>query len=526
MTQPADDQNSQPAGQDGDRLRLYAYLTAEHHRSYLAIMRLFTATLLADLSAADVAAALAEAERAGRIELGESQLETVRARLEQLVTWGNLTPGRRETAAASITEYLYGSWRFQVTKLAVRVQRDVDEALRVPEGAREITRELLPAIDRGLAEIGRTLAQTIAAETSHGPGNTTVSQLREQLAGQVTTLFLQHGELAATVRDFYAYLGQVVARHDLDPRQIGSFRTLLVEYIQTVVEDVLRHTPSIADQLARLAGARGELLRLLGATPGLDTGPVERAQGRSAADWQGLTDWFVDRPRSAGSQVRALREATSRAIGALLANIRRATSGSVIAPGRRQDLLRLAAVFDQCTRQQADAVYTAVFGLYSARHLLVEGEPDAAAPTVPWARAPGIPVQVSVADRPDRAGRGRPGRVVHDPLGEQAALAEAEERAERLRAAFAELAAAAPDLDTASLSAPAAHALYGLVRTAMNQRRTPAEPGRVSDRRHGLRLVVRQAAGQTTTVRSAGGTLTFHDTQLVLERIGVDRADG
>lgn len=38
-----------------DRLTAYTYLTVPERRTYLAIMRVFTGTLLADLSAHDVA---------------------------------------------------------------------------------------------------------------------------------------------------------------------------------------------------------------------------------------------------------------------------------------------------------------------------------------------------------------------------------------------------------------------------------------------------------------------------------------
>lgn len=184
------------------RLQLYAYLQPrEHHRTYLAIMRLFTSTLLADLSAGEVSSALAAAERDGRIDIGESHVDVVIPRLRQLVEWGNLVHGRRETIAASIAEFQQGSMRYQVSKLAVRVQRDVDELLRVPEGAREVSRELLPAIERGLVQLGETLA-TASARTQLDAGSLPARRARELLAERVTTLFLQHAELAATVRDF------------------------------------------------------------------------------------------------------------------------------------------------------------------------------------------------------------------------------------------------------------------------------------------------------------------------------------
>ena len=52
------------------RLQLYKYLTVDEKRTYFAIMQVFTSTLLADLSAAEVAEALAKVERTGGIEQG------------------------------------------------------------------------------------------------------------------------------------------------------------------------------------------------------------------------------------------------------------------------------------------------------------------------------------------------------------------------------------------------------------------------------------------------------------------------
>lgn len=488
------------------RLKLYAYLDArDHQRTYLAIMRLFTSTLLADLSAGEVAGALAGAEREGRVEPGESRIENVINRLKQLVEWGNLVQGRREVVASSIAEFQHGSVRYQVSKLAVRVQRDVDELLRVPEGAREVSRELLPAVERGLGALGHTLSEALMSEGRRP---------REVLAEQVTTLFLQHAELAATVRDFYAYLGQVVTRHHLAPEEISGFRNLLVEYIQMVVEDVLRHTPAIADALSRLNGARSELLRLLGRA---DLGDrVERARGRTDADWQELTDWFVDRP-GRPSQVTALREATARAIGSLLASVKRATSGGGLPPSRRADLLKLAAWFDAGTRSQAHTLYAAAFGLHSARHLSPAPEHDSDNERTPWRDGPVVDVTVSVRSRADRAGRGKTSRILDDPMTEQSLLAEAREADERRAASVAELSAAAPRLATTTLSGEALGVLCELLTLAMAQRDTASDPGSATDPVRGLRVTVAHAPGQSAVVRSHGGTLTLHDSTLVLD---------
>ncbi|APU17069.1 DUF2397 domain-containing protein [Actinoalloteichus fjordicus] len=499
-----------PAG----RLQLFAYLGArDYRRTYLAIMRLFAGTLLADLSAGEVAGALAGVERAGLIDPGEHHVDTVISRLRQLVEWGNLVHGRRETVAASIAEFQHGSVRYQVSKLAVRVQRDVDELLAVPEGAREVSRELLPAIERGLRGLGATLSEALTAE--HGDaGSRRLLSRRELLAEQVTTLFLQHAELAATVRDFYAYLGQVVTRHQLDSEELSGFRDLLVDYIQMVVEDVLRHTPNIGGLLARLARSRGELLRLLGPTEGWDAG-LERSRGRSASDWRELTDWFVDRA-GRPSQVTALREATARAIGTLLAGVKRATAGAGTLPGRRAELLRLASWFDASDREQSARLYAAAFGLYSARNLLPPPEHDGDDEHTAWRDGPVIDVSVSVRSRADRGARGRTSRVVFDPITEQTLLAQARQDARAHQAAVDELAAAAPNLADATLSPQALRVVCDLLTLAMASRDSRQDASSVADPVHGLRLTVTPQPGRHTTLTGTSGRLTLHDTIVTL----------
>ncbi|MFC7341973.1 DUF2397 domain-containing protein [Saccharopolyspora griseoalba] len=497
-------------GDDG-RLQLFAYLQAQEHRTYLAIMRLFTSTLLADLSAGEVAAALAAAEREGRVAPGESDVDTVIDRLKQLVRWGNLVVGRRETIASSIAEFQHGSVRYQVSKLAVRVQRDVDALLRVPEGAREVSRELLPAIDRGLAAIGTALSDALTAE-NRDASSKAARQARERLAEQVTTVFLQHAELAATVRDFYAYLGQVVTRHQLAPDEISGFRNLLVEYIQMVVEDVLRHTETIASSLAGLGAVRGELLRLLGPADQLGT-DVERARGRTAADWQELTDWFVDAP-GRPSQVAALREATARAIGSLLASVKRATSGGGLVPGRRGELLKLAKWFDDSDERTSHRLYAAAFGLHSARHLQPAPDYDTDNDKVPWRDGPVQDVAVSVRSRGDRGARGRTSRVLDDPMTEETLLQEAREADQQRSAAVAELANAR--VDEQELSPEALGVLCELLTLAMTQRDGSDDVGSALDPVHRLRVTIRPEPGRETRITSASGELTLRDTVLEL----------
>ncbi|WP_459708567.1 TIGR02677 family protein [Actinophytocola sp. KF-1] len=512
-SEPAANASAAPADLAADearRLKLYAYLDArEHRRTYLWIMRLFASTLLADLSAGEVSAALSAAERRGDIAPGESRVENVITRLKQLVEWGNLVAGRREVVASSIAEFQHGSVRYQVSKLGVRVQRDVDELLRTTEGAREVSRELLPAIAAGLDELLVRLSRA-SYEHARDPGSDAAQKAVERMAEQVTTLFLQHGELAATVRDFYAYLGQVVTRYHLASDEISGFRNLLVEYIQMVVEDVLRYTPAIAEILTRdeFAGATRHLLRLL--TPSGSLGrDVERARGRAAADWRELTDWFVDRP-GRPSQVTALREATARAIGTLLATVKRATSAGGPEPGRRAELLQLAKWFDESTPDQAHTLAAAAFGLYPARHIGPPPEHDGDDEQTPWADGPVVDVLVTVRGRGERT-RGRTSRILDNPLGREQLLAEARNADARHAAAVAEL-ASVKRLADVTLSADALGTLCGLLTDAMAQRERATDPGEAVDPVGGLTLRLRPESGGTAVIRTEGGVLELRDT--------------
>ncbi|WP_461000649.1 DUF2397 domain-containing protein [Streptomonospora sediminis] len=522
----ADDASGPGAG----RLRLYGYLTAPERRTYLAVMRLFTSTLMADLGAGEVAAALAAAERRGEIDPGESRLEVVVDRLEQLARWGNLVPGRREPAA-TIAEFTRSRVRYQAAKLAVRVQRDAEDVLSVAEGAREVSRELLPAIERGLADIEATLGEVLEAEQGRGPQAASARGLRERLAQQVTTLFLQHDEFAAAVRDFYAYLGSVIARYDLAPAEMAGFKHMLLEYVELIAQDVLRHSEPVVLRLGALNRRRAVLLEQLGTGPGTDLTPrptrsgqtelMERAPGRRAADWEQLTGWFIGGP-GRPSEVDALREATSRAITALFANVKRVTGAGGVDPGRRRDLLRLAGWFDAASPETAHDLYAAAFGLFPARHLGLAADDDAPDPARTWPQGRRIDVEVNVRSRGERLPGGQAPRISDDPLGRAALLEEEERRRHRRNAAVGELSAASGNLAGARLSSDALEMLCELLTLAGATRDGPAEQGSASDAVTGLTVVLEpRPQGAVARIGSRLGTMELHGADV---RLSVDES--
>jgi uncharacterized protein (TIGR02677 family) len=243
---------------------------------------------------------------------------------------------------------------------------------------------------------------------------------------------------------------------------------------------------------------------------------IERSRGRTNADWQDLTDWFVDRP-GRPSQVTALREATGRAIGSLLASVKRATSGGGLLPGRRAELLKLAGWFDGATPDQAHSLYAAAFGLYSARNLLPSPEHDGDDEHTPWRDGPVLDVTVSVRSRGDRGARGRTSRIVDDPITEQALLAEARHVDKKRSEAVTELVEAAPTIEESRLSHGALDVFCELLTMAMAQRERAEDVGAAADPVRGLKLTVTPEEGRTTTIKTAGGTLTLHNASVALE---------
>jgi Protein of unknown function (DUF2397) len=91
--------SSDPAAVDEARRDLFRYLTVEESTDYLAVMDMFSATLLTDLSAEEVAAQLAERG----FSLSRDTAET---RCRQLADWGNLVPSIRDARVATVAEYI------------------------------------------------------------------------------------------------------------------------------------------------------------------------------------------------------------------------------------------------------------------------------------------------------------------------------------------------------------------------------------------------------------------------------------
>jgi uncharacterized protein (TIGR02677 family) len=434
-----------------ERLQLYAYATVPEAGSYVAIMRLFVGALLAEWSAHDVA------ERG--VDL---PVEVIDQRLRYLEQHGNLLASPREVRVTSIADYQRQPARYAATSLGVRVHRQVEEVLAAAGGAREVPRELLAAIGHRLTALAAMSSEEIAAADP------------AEMAEAVSTVFLQFESFAGAVTDFYSYVGSVLARGDLDDEEWLGFKHLLLDYLETIVDSVTRHTATIRSALERLAplvplvveratAADPAVEALRAASPGGDS--VERARGRNLADWGELRAWFgAPGDRSSGAQ--QLRAAAVRAVGALLANVKRMNAASSRETSLRRHLLRLAGWFDAATPDEAHVLYTSAFGIYSARHVGVALDAevaDALPATTSWWRAPGAPVPVSIRERGDRNPRGRVVRVADHRAQKQRLVADRRREAEQREEAIAELVTVGDRLEGVRLSQAAFQVLLEML---------------------------------------------------------------
>jgi uncharacterized protein (TIGR02677 family) len=499
-------------GQDRDRLHAYHYLVAQDCGLYVEIMRLFCGSLLADLSAKDVMERLADRGV-------EIPLEVAADKLEYLEGKGNLLPSSHAIKVASIAEYHRARSRYQVSKLGRRVQRQVDDVLSAADGAREVSRELLAVLGRDLDGLASNVAD----------GGLSVGEAQET----VTTLFLQFEDFANSIRDFYAYVGQVLSRYDLDGAEYAGFKNLLLDYIESLLDEVASYTPRIQASLDRVWPHLPRLLELLEqgtrslrALEDADPthGRIERGRGRDTDDWVSLRAWFAGSDYGP-SEVEQLRGATRQALQTLFNNAKRLISATQRGVSRRRDLLKLAAWFDAADPQQADDLFVAAFGLYGVRHLAVPSDEESPVPALEsWWAAPAVEVPVSLRQLGSRAARGRTAAMEDHGRQKERLRRQAEEAAQRRVDAAAELRSAGDRLEQARLSSEAMRVLLDLLARALAAGTPGLADARAADVDLDLTVAVACAPGRQTLLRSADGDLRIDDVVLSVGRlVDVDR---
>jgi uncharacterized protein (TIGR02677 family) len=323
-------------------------------------------------------------------------------------------------------------------------------------------------------------------------------------------------DLTRSAQDFSTRLAELTRGADLDAAVFLDCKELLLSYLSTFSDDLYRYRRRMAvtaaaiaaegvDRLVELAAAGDD-----GAAAALGLGSDLRASWQSR--WTGLEGWLTP----AGGRPSGLEElfaATTQAVGDVLAQIRRLSEADSRPVDRTSELVALARWFHCCDRDaDAHALFDAAFGL--GRTPRVSGlppDPTATGPRASWWGAEPVEIVVSLRERGQHSGPGKPARAA-DFSGQREALAAEAEAAERARADAAAGLAGGP-LVGRVLSRAELELLLDLVDECLF-----ALPARGGDAAYAA------AEGITVRVRPdpAGCTVQCVDGDLVFERLTVE----
>jgi uncharacterized protein (TIGR02677 family) len=426
-----------PAGIDAavaeDRLRLFAFATADKRGEYLWVLRAFDharAAYVVLLHASDVAETLTRFPDAPRLSATE-----IGPLLEQLHQWGVLERSYDGTRAATLAEYRNRHFVYQFLQSGYHAYRAVSEVLGTRLDTAALSRLVLPEL---LADL-----QALAQANRTGDA--------EKVYRILNRLDTALSELAERAAHFYLTLGDLVRTTEATPESFLAHKDALLAHMREFSMDLARFAPRLAAAIAEVqdTGVEEMIAR---------AGACDERVLLSLADreedwrdrWRGLCGWFVaaadlgaEAP-SSNTEAERLRDATMSAIAAVLSLLRRVTETRRGGVSRESALRHLAGWFTATpTAESAHALFDAVFGLGRPRHLSMEHpDADVIPPHRSWWDAPPLEISRTLAETGRPPAPGAPSRIARNDAGIRR-LRQAQLDAQRARAAAAQSLASA-----------------------------------------------------------------------------------
>lgn len=477
-----------------DRLRLFHFAAAEKRHEYLWLLRAFDrarANYHVLMHASDAQAVLDDlaAEHAEAGTVGD-----VQALLDALAEWQVLDRSYDGTRAANLAEYRNRHYVYQFTQAGYRAYRAVEEVLGASLEDAQLSRLVFPDILADLVTLAEAARAGDAAEVYRK-----LSRLDGVLA-----------DMAQRAARFYLMLGDLARTNDTRPEVFLAHKDALLTHMREFHSELSRFAPLLADAVAAVDATGADRIAALAAEADerLFRAPAERV-----ADWRhrwaGLVQWFG---AGAGSESERLQDATITGIANITALLRRVTESRRGGVSRESQLRHLAQWFSGLeTDADAHALFQAVFGLGSPRHVSVSHEdPELIPGRLSWWEAEPVTLaRTLVRSGKAQALRG-PGKIQRDDEARERLRAEQLKATAQRRAAAAQL--ASDGVYQRVLDEPETQALLSLLDVALSarvpvSRTVSGAPGPVATgSAHGVRLTLRPAAGRTT-VRTVRGRL-------------------
>jgi uncharacterized protein (TIGR02677 family) len=482
-------------GDDLEQLQVLKVATEANAPDYAAVLAVLVAAkerYEVQVRTEHVAAELA---RQGR------DVTNLGAHLAQLERWGNVTWAQDTAKVARLEDFRRRRELWQLTAAG----HAAHDAILAVLGAAERSGSLQRALFRDIRENLAALADAVDGNDA----TATYLRLRD-LDGALT-------DLAANARDFHARIAELRREHEVDPERFLAYKAMLLDYLQSFLDDLVRHRVLIGGQVRAVADLGVDRLAKL-AAEGDDSRDIfadDDLAATWASRWQGLAAWFVAGPGGKAG-VEVLADATTTAIRDLMALLRRLTESASRPVTRASELLHLARWFQRTTTDaEAHELFDAAFGLGRTQHLsIADADADRVAASTTWWEAEPVDVPVTLRRYGKRASPGVPGKAV-DYSATKARLA-AEHAAARAARVEAAARLAARPLAGRVLSAAELDVLLDLLDRAVHRRPLGALTA-VQAEAEGARLHVRPGAG--SVVRTERGVLTVDGVELEVEPV-------
>jgi uncharacterized protein (TIGR02677 family) len=408
----------------------FAYLDAPDTVLYRRVIGVFASAkerFVVHLRPDDVAVALASE--------GRVPVETVEAKLKQLVEWGNLRADPDTGRVVSVEDFYRARKLYQLTSEGEAAVRAIELYERELGRRGELQTIALEDIQVWLRNLS-----SLAVEAAPDP-----AKVHQLLLGLMERL----DSLASNAQAFMNGLQRTVDLKDIDEEAFLAYKDRLIDYLQRFVAVLANRSHDIAATLQSIPDQRVTRLLLIAAErEAVDAAPEEAGEALASRltewrhRWSGLAVWFgpaADRH----NQATLLRTRARKAIADLLATVGLLQERRAGRTDRTADFLQLAHWF-ATTPDDAAAhrLWQAAFGLSTSRHLTgaaVEGESR-----TPWAQAGVIEIAPRLRDTGSYTRRGRHRKVEDRSAGKAELARRAAAEAALLRAAQERLATGKP----------------------------------------------------------------------------------
>lgn len=488
-----------------ERYSVFRFIVADKAALYREVVEVFArakARYRIQLRTAEVARELAD----GRARLSV-ETDELAAALDQLTGWGNLKRTQDTREVATLEEFYRRRSLYQLTPEGEEAYRGVVglEELQHRSGGR-LSGFMLPRIEERLEallqELRLTTPDANRLYTLLGELHAFSSDLADNARRFMDQLAESLETLVSTDEAFLAYKKAVLL-------YLESFVGLLNEHQPRIIAAIRAVESEGAERMIALAAATDQAP----SPDGSDRGPVRELSIR----WRALAEWFSGGPHQA-AEAEHLRDAALEAVNRIFRVLDHLNEKRYRRVNRAADYMLLAKWFSNSTQAEANSLFMAAFGLFSARHFDLPSEDEEAERGKSFfAAAP-----VTVAPRLRKAGRrgftGRVGAAADYSEGRKAALQSIWEQDRRLSRAETRFLNQTVQLsDLGEVTPDELHLLLDLLDAGLRTGTPPGEtaPAFAGGGRYEVRLAPPEKDA-VAVVRSEFGRLRLPDYGLTL----------